>query len=1164
MTALAFLPPLQSQEGHRPAAVKRLHPLSSKKIDSRRARESKMLSPEEQLASRNRLKVEASTRPQTMAGRYPLAPAQERLWFMDQLAPDTALYNEAIALRLAGALNVSALRQALNELVRRHEVLRTSFDVVNGQPYQCVATGAQLILPVMDLCRSPRPERDELARELARRLACQPFDLSQQHLLRAGLIKLAPEEHLLVISLHHIICDGWSKGVLIQELYRLYEAYGRGEASPLTEPELHYADFAAWQKERINRGDLDAEMDYWRQELGGSLPSMDMPGDHARPPVPSYRGAAWGFELSPEVSQGVKALSRSSGVTSYMVLLAAWQMLLGRYCAQNKVAVGSVAANRGSAALENIVGLMVNTLVIQGDLTGNPTFKRMLARVKAAAVGAYKHQELPYEKLVAELAVGRDSRRRPLVDVMFVMEQGLMGQAGLSGLTVSEEQIDLGTAKYDLMMVIQETGGRFTGRIHYSTDLFNEPKIKRMAEAYQRLLAAAVADPNRRLSELPVLTESEQRMLLDEWNDTDVAYATDKNLSQMFEAQVVKTPDAIAVVYADEQLTYRELNRRANLLADDLRRLGVKPGSLVGLCVERSLKLCVGVLAILKAGGAYLPLDANYPLERLRFMLAEACSPVLLTETHLLERLPDTEAVVICMEAGQEIAGNQCSANPVNPATGDDLAYVVYTSGSTGKPKGVSLSQGTLANLMRWHTGELEAKARTLQFASPSFDVSFYELFATWLSGGTLFIAPEAFRQDIPQLAGFLASHEIEKMVLPVVVLQQLAEEHRYRKQLFRCLREVITTGEQLQITRPIVSFFEDFSSCSLHNHYGPSESHVVTALPLRGEPASWATHPCIGRPIANARMYLLDQLLSPTPLGTLGELHIGGVALARGYLNRPDLTAERFVPDPFSPQPGGRLYKTGDLARYLEDGNIEFVGRADHQVKIRGFRVELGEIEALLDGHPAVREAVVVTREDAPGQLRLLAYVAADPQQRLTAESLRAYLEEKLPDYMLPSAYLVMDRLPLTANRKIDRAALALSYVPAVEPAEEFVPARTPAEELVARIWEEVLCIDKVGIHSNFFSLGGHSLLATQIILQLREIFRVEIPVRGMFDAPTVSGVVKLLSELWGGSEIIEEIAWTFLQVEQLSDQDANAILEQRNSRHSKDSFDLPVSPGD
>jgi len=1157
MTALAFVPTHQNQPAEDSAARKRLGDLSSEQFATPGHSEPMAIGQKGWLAVLNQLEALSATQNQPPVDRHMLAPAQERLWFMDQLIPDTGLYNEAIALRLAGALNVTVLRQSLDELIRRHEVLRTSFEVVDGQPYQRIAARVNLSLPVVDLSQVPKAMRNDLARNLARREAGKGFDLKQPRLIRATLLKLDAQEHLLVISLHHIICDGWSKGLLIHELRRLYKAFGSGEASPLSEPDLQYADFAAWQKERIRRGDLDPEMDYWRKQLGGSLPTMELPGDRARPVVPSYQGASCGFALSPEISLGVKELSRASGVTAYMTLLAAWQVLLGRYCAQNEVIVGSVAANRGHAKLENIIGLMVNTLVIKGNLAGNPTFKQMLARVKEAAIGAYKHQELPYEKLVAELAVGRDISRRPLVEVMFVMEQGLTGQIGLQGLTVSEEKIDLGTAKYDLMMVLQEKGGRFTGRIEYSTDLFNEPKIKRMAEAYQRLLGASVANPDCRLSELPVLTEREQRMLLMEWNDTAVTYAADKPLSQLFEEHEAGMPDTVAAVYENEHLSYRELNRQANLLAGNLRKLGVKPGAFVGLCVERSLKMCVGVLAILKVGGAYLPLDPGYPTERLRFMLADARATVLLTEQHLLERLPETDAKVICMEAGQEIIAGEFCANAVNPATADDLAYVIYTSGSTGRPKGVSLSQAALANLIQWHMEKLSPRARTLQFASPSFDVSFYEMFVTWMSGGTLFIVPEAFRQDIPKLAGFLASNDIEKAVLPVVVLQQLAEEHRFRKQLFTCLREVITTGEQLQITQPLVSFFEEFNHCSLHNHYGPSESHVVTALSLSGRPDSWASHPCIGRPIANARMYLLDQLLSPAPLGSVSELHIGGIALARGYLNRPDLTAERFVPDPFSQQPGGRLYKTGDLVRYQEDGNIEFLGRADHQVKIRGFRVELGEIEALLDRHPAVREAAVVTREDAPGHKRLLAYVAADPRQMLAAESLRAYLAERLPDYMLPSSYMVMDKLPLTPNGKIDRAALTLSYQPAVEPSEAFVPARTPAEELVARIWGEVLCIDKVGIDSNFFNLGGHSLLATQIILQLREIFRVDIAVRSMFDAPTVSGIVKVLSELWGGSEIVEEIAWTFLQVEELSDQDANDILAQRHSRHSGEAFD-------
>jgi amino acid adenylation domain-containing protein len=891
-------------------------------------------------------------------------------------------------------------------------------------------------------------------------------------------------------------------------------------------------------------------MQYWRQQLGETLPAIDLPTDRPRPQVASYRGASHEFELSPEVSDGLRELSRANGVTVYMTLLATWQILLGRYCAQDELIIGTVSANRTRAELESVIGLIVNTLPIKGDLAGDPTFREFLGRVRSAALGAYKHQDLPYEMLVAELAAGRDVGRRPIIELMFVMEQGLAGRVELNGLTVSEEKISTAMAKYDLMIALEEKGARFEGRIEYNADLFDEPKIRRIAESYQKLAGEIVAGPDRRIWDLPVLTEFEQRTLLSEWNETSVEYAGYEKVHQMFERQVERTPDAIALVCEGAYITYRELNYEASRLAHYLRGLGVGPEVLVGLCVKRSLEMAVGVLAILKAGGAYLPLDPAYPKDRLTFMLEDAKLSVLLTQKPLHNRLPETGATVVYIDHDRELFKEQCRENPADLASDDNLVYVMYTSGSTGRPKGVSLSHRSLSNLTRWHTSSFVSKSRTLQFASPSFDVSFYEMFATWVAGGTLFIAPDELRLDVPGLAAFLSDNRIEKVILPVVVLQQLAEEHSFRKQPLMSLREVITTGEQLQITRPVVKFFNAFSHCSLHNHYGPSESHVVTSYSLTGPPNSWPAYPAIGKPVANSQMYLLDQRLNPVPLGTMGELCIGGVPLARGYLNRPDLTAERFIPDQFSQQPGRRLYKTGDLVRYLEDGNIVFLGRADHQVKIRGFRVELGEVESVLDQHPAVREAVVVTREDIPGNKRLVVYAAAERGQKVAPDDLSAYLRERLPDHMVPSAYVIMEKLPLTANGKVDRAALASTYGPAIAQAEELIPARTPAEELVARVWREALGVERLGINSNFFRLGGHSLLATRIILRLREVFCIEVPVRIMFENPTISGVVKEMATIWGGREIVEEIAWTFLQVEQMSDQDAGQVLAQRSLR--------------
>lgn len=1077
--------------------------------------------------------------------RRPLSPAQERLWFMDLLVPGIPLYNEAVGLRLDGALNAPALAQSLNELVRRHEALRTSFETVDGEPYQRVLKAALLKVGAFDLTRLAEGDRADKARETASGHARRPFSLARPPLIRAGLISQGLDAHTLVLSLHHIVCDGWSRGVLARELSRLYESYIRGESPTLPRMEVQYSDFTTWQRGRIDRGELDHEMEYWKGSFGRTLPAMDLPIDRPRPAVPKYRGSSCEVQLDVETSKGVRSLSRTHGVTPTTTLLAAFQVLLGRYCGQDEVIVGTVAASRARAELENVVGLIVNTLPIRADLGGNPTFKETIGRVKKAAVGAYKYQELPYERLVAELSGQRHGDRRELIDVMFVMEQGLTGHFELSGVTVREERIETGTAKYDLMMFIEEKGQRFQGRIEYNSDVFDSAKIKRMAESLRLLVQAAVADPNRRIMDLPLASEAETHVLSKGWNDTSVTFRGHKSINRMFDDQVDRAPDAIAVEFQDGHVSYRELQRRADLCAARLRGCGVEPGVIAGLCLDRTTEMAVGVLATLKAGGAYLPLDPSLPRARLRFMLKDAGSKVVLTQRHLRDVIQEYAGEIICLDSealsdeGQPVGSGGCEA------TEDDPIYVIYTSGSTGKPKGASLPHRALLNLIRWHNSRLLTKSRTLQFASLGFDVSFYEMFAAWASGGTLCIAPEEARLDTSKLTGFLCERGIEKAILPVIVLQQLAEEQRFSKRQFASLREVITTGEQLQITRPIAELFAEAESCRLHNHYGPSESHVVTAYALGQDPEAWPTHPPIGTPIANTRAYLLDPYLNPVPPGTVAELYIAGVALARGYLSRPDMTAELFIPDPFGNEPGGRLYKTGDLARHREDGNIDFLGRVDHQVKIRGLRVELGEIESVLDQHPAVRQAVVVTRESAPGHKRLVAYVATDRRHKTTADELRSFLKERLPAHMMPTAYIVMDKLPVTSNGKVDRAALTL--VSGQAQAEELVPARTPAEELVARIWRDVLEVDEIGINSNFFNLGGHSLLATQIILRLREIFRVEVPVRSLFEMPTVDGIVNVLSGIWGGREIVDEIAWTFLQVEQMSDQEANEILMQR-----------------
>jgi surfactin family lipopeptide synthetase A len=1080
--------------------------------------------------------------------RYPLSPAQERLWFMDQLVPDSPLYNEAFALRLSGALNVSALQQSFTELVRRHQALRTSFEIIQGQPYQIISPQLALKIDSVDLSLVPETEKpQQIDKQIQHWL--KPFQLTELPLIRVGLITLAPQESLLVLILHHIICDGWSREILTRELSLLYEGYSHNRQVTLPEPELQYSDFALWQKERLDRGDLEHEMTYWREQLSPVPPVLDIPTNNIRPPVQTYRGDTYGFTLDQVCGNRVRKLGRDKGVTPFMILLASWQILLGRYCAQDDLIVGTIVANRTRAELANTVGLMVNTLLLKGNLRGNPTFEEMLTRLKETAIGAYKHQELPFEKLV-ELVNERDGNRNPLTEVMFVMEEGLQTTVELSGLTVTEEKINTGTAKYDLMLVLKENKGGFEGRFEYNADLFDKSAIRRMADSFKVLLESAIAAAEQYIGDLPLLSESDRRKVLGEWNDTIINYNNHESICRFFEEQAEKTPDTIAIFYEDEQICYRELNARANQLAQYLRKLEVGPEVLVGLCLERSLQMVVSVLAIYKSGGVCLPLDLAYPYDRLAFIIEDARPLVLLTDSKLAESLPESEATIVCLDCERELIDGQDRGNFASTIDAENLAYVIYTSGSTGRPKGVGVPHRTLTNLITWHSANHLSEARTLQFASLGFDVSFYEIFAALTSGGTLFILPEESRVDIPGLAAYLAENRIEKAVLPVVVLQQLAEEQSFRRQDFTSLAEVTTTGEQLQITKPIVKFFEHFQNCWLHNDYGPSESHVVTSFSLDAACTEWSARPPIGKPIANTQMYVLEQHLNPLPVGAIGELYISGIGLGRGYLERPDLTAERFLPNQFSERPGERLYKTGDLVCYLDDGNINFLGRADHQVKIRGFRVELGEIESMLAQHPAVRETIVISREESHGNKRLLAYVAIDREQKVSADKLYHYLKQRLPEHMVPADFIIMEKLPLTTNGKVDRTALTMNHQPNTGQTNNLIPAQTPAEELVARIWIEVLGINKVGINCNFFNLGGHSLLASRIILRLREIFRIELPVRSMFETPTVAGIVNTMSEIWGGREIVEEIAWTFLQVEEATDEDVDKLLAQNQAR--------------
>ncbi|HYG12125.1 MAG TPA: amino acid adenylation domain-containing protein, partial [Pyrinomonadaceae bacterium] len=776
---------------------------------------------------------------------------------------------------------------------------------------------------------------------------------------------------------------------------------------------------------------------------------------------------------------------------------------------------------------------------------GERSFRETLREEKRVCLEAYAHQDLPFEKLLEELHTGRDVSYQPLFQVMFVLQNAPPPTLRLPGLTSSVLDVDTGSSKFDLLLNMYESPKGLAGFFEYNTDLFDEATIARLEGHFQTLLRSIQANADERILDLPILTKADEQQL-ENWNATARDYTQEHSfVHQLFEAQARRTPEAIAMSFEGRALTYEELNVQANQLAHYLREHGIGADVLVGICMERSLEMLVAMLAVIKSGGAYVPFDPTYPEERLAFMLEDAAPTVMLTQERLKSHLEARCPKLICLDSDWETIARRKTENPSNVVTKDCLAYVIYTSGSTGRPKGIAMIHGSLFNLISWQleNTKLGVGAKTLQFASLSFDVSNHESFSTWGAGGTLVLIPDNVRRDVGSLHQFIVEQGINKMHLPFIVLQQLAEVSDGEGLLPVSLRELNTAGEQLQVTKTLSGFFRKLD-CTLYNQYGPSECHVVSAYTLSGSPDEWPALPPIGRPIANTELYILDKHLQRVPIGVAGELYIGGESLARGYLKRPDVTADKFVPNHFSATPGARLYKTGDLTRYLADGRIEFLGRLDHQVKVRGFRIELGEIEAVLGEHPAVQEVVALAHGEG-AQKNLAAYVVLlDGEERPRPSEWRQYLREKLPDYMIPSAFVILDALPITSNGKVDRKAL-----PAPEPGKreievEFVAPQTPAEELVAEIWADVIGLEQVGLRDNFFELGGHSLLATQVVSRLRQIFRVEIPLRALFQMPTVEGIVEVLAQMWEGREIVEEIALTVREVEQLSAGEVDDLL--------------------
>ncbi|MDQ3803310.1 MAG: amino acid adenylation domain-containing protein [Acidobacteriota bacterium] len=1087
-------------------------------------------------------------------GPMPLSFGQQRLWFLHQLETDPTSYNEMVCARLAGELRLDALEESFGELVRRHEVLRTNFVAVGGQPLQVVNEPAPVALAVEDLSGLDDPGFDAECRRRVAEVMQRPFDLVAEPLFRIRLLLRRPDEHVLILVMHHIISDGWSMWVLLREMASLYEARLHGQPSPLPELPIQYADYAVWQREWLQGEMLERQLAYWRRQLEGAPPALELYTDRPRPPLQTYRGAHVPVRLPKELSERVDALSRREGATLFMTLLAAFNTLLYFYSKQADIVVGAPVANRSRAGLEDLIGFFVNTLALRADLSGDPPFAELLGRVRGATLGAYEHQDVPFERLVEELQPERSLSRTPLFQALFVLQNTPATELKLSGLQLEVLEGESGTAKFDLVLNLTGTAEGVFGSLEYNTDLFEAATAERLVEHFRLLLEGIVTAPERRLSELSFFTAAERRRLLQEWNDTRADYDGLSCLHEMFEDQAARTPDSVALIFEQEQLTYGELNERANRLAHYLRALGAGPDVPVAICADRSPEMVVGVLGILKAGSACVPLDPFYPQERLAFMLGDVAAPILLTQAHLRELLPQHRAEVVMLDDDWPRIAAEGAHNPSAGATLDNLLYVLYTSGSTGRPKGVAMPHRPLANLMAWQVRDsgLPPAARTLQFASLNFDVSFQELFSTLLTGGTLVLVSKQTQLDPAALWRVLSERQVERLFLPFVALQHMAEVAAGQPELPPSLRQVITAGEQLQVTPPVAALFRRMEGGGLQNHYGPTEAHVVTAFSLPADVDGWPPLPPIGRPIANTQVYLLNESLQPVPTGVPGELYIGGVCLARGYLGRPGLTAERFVPNPFG-DAGTRLYKTGDLARYLPDGSIEFLGRLDDQVKVRGFRVELGEIEAVLGRHPAVQDGVVTARDDVAGGKRLVAYVVPRPGAVVSAGDLRSFLQKELPEYMVPSAYVPLDRLPLTPSGKVARRSLPEPQYSRLDAEESYVAPRTSAEETLAGIWADVLKLDRVGRHDNFFSIGGHSLLATQVMARSNEAFRVEVPLRALFDKPSVAALAEVFeAECAAKRGEGEELGRLLEQVKQLTPEELRALLGEESSSYT------------
>lgn len=1034
----------------------------------------------------------------------PLSFSQQRLWVFEQLEPNSATYVVSKALRLNGELDLAALQQTFDAIVARHEILRTNFLSVNGEPVQVIKPARSVALPVTDLSQYVPSDRETELQHILQAEDDRPFDLASDLMLRLRLVRLSEQKHVLIVVRHHLASDGWSLGILWQEMSVLYTAFLNQQPDPLPELPVQFADFATWERQWLTGEVLDTQLNYWRQQLTGAPSLLQLPTDRPRPPIQTFNGQTESFHISQELSQRLQLLSRRSGATLYMTLLTAFVTLLARYSGQQDIVVGSMVANRNQREIEPLIGFFSNLLVLRTQLHGNPSFEELLKRVRHTALEAFTHKDVPFEHLTATLKPERSPSHTPWFQVLFMLQNFPMERPELPGLTVAPMVIEE-SAKFDLTLTLTETADGLITSLAYNTDLFDQTTIHRMIGHFQTLLETVVADPAQPVFSAPLLTSPERQQLLLEWNQTQLAYPDEQCLHQRFEAQVQRTPDAVAVRFATQALTYSELNQQANQLAHHLRSLGVKPEDLVGICVDRSLEMLVAMLAVLKAGGAYVPIDPAYPRERIAYMLDNAQVHVLLTASALAAHLPDTDAKIWQLDRDRATWSGYSQENLPNLTQADHLAYVIYTSGSTGKPKGVQIIHSAVVNFLLSMSQQpgIQPDDVVLAVTTLSFDIAVLELFAPLLVGAQVVIASRAIATNGHQLAEILQRSNITLLQATPATWRLLLESGWTG----RANLKMLCGGEAL--SRELANQLLP-KGASLWNMYGPTETTVWSAI-SQVQPSDAPVH--VGAPIANTQFYILDEQQQPVPIGVPGELHIGGAGLARGYLHRLDLTAEKFVTNPFA-EPGSRLYRTGDRVRYRADGSLEFLGRIDYQVKIRGFRIELGEIETVLSQHPAIARCVVIDREDTPGDKRLVAYLVCSQVYLPASDEFRRFLQKQLPDYMIPAAFVALKELPLTPNGKIDRRALPKPDTIQTQRSAQFLAARDQLEAQLVKIWEETMGIRPIGITDNFFDLGGHSLLAVRLFAQIEKTFGKSLPLATLFQAATIEALAKMIRE--------------------------------------------------